>query len=184
MLRSVDALALTRELRAAARVPVILIGDYGTAAERIVGLEMGALDCMDRPLLVRELVARIRTVLRRTSALALRRCGAATASASTAGCCDAANATCARPPAHPVALSNGEFQLLWTFLDAPRRAVSRDELAGTTPGERLEATSRSVDLLVSRLRRKLAAPPDRPALIRSVRGVGYLFDARSIEALA
>ena len=81
-------------------------------------------------------------------------------------------------------MSNAEFQLLSALLDAPHRAVSRDELAGTTPGERLEATSRSVDPLVSRLRRKLAASPDRPVLIRSVRGVGYLFDARSIEALA
>ena len=88
------------------------------------------------------------------------------------------------PTGAPVALSNAEFQLPSALLDTPRRAVSRDELASTAPGERLEATSRSVDLLVSRLRRKLAASPDRPVLIRSVRGVGYLVDARSIEALA
>ena len=84
----------------------------------------------------------------------------------------------------PVSLSNAEFQLLSTFLQAPRRVVSRDDLATGAQGQALPAASRSIDLLVSRLRQKLGAEPDRAPLIRSVRGVGYLFDAQSIEALA
>lgn len=181
MLRSVNALALTRDLRAAFQVPVILISDHGSAAERVVGLEMGADDCMDRPLVLPELAARIRTVLRR--------------------CCVAPPACANRirfdgwelqrrerhlraPDGAPVALSNSEFQLLFAFLQAPRRVVSRDDLAARAQADAPASASRSIDLLVSRLRHKLGADADRAPRIRSVRGVGYLFDARSVEALA
>ena len=180
MLRGVNALALMRELRAAFNVPVILISDHGSAAERIVGLEMGADDCMDRPLLVGELVARIRAVLRRT--------GVASSMNSNRVRFDGwelqrSERHLRSPEGVPVALSNAEFQLLSTFLQAPRRVVSRDDLAARAQGHLPAATSRSIDLLVSRLRHKLAAPADRAPLIRSVRGVGYRFDAQSIEAL-
>jgi len=183
MLPSVQALALalTRELRTAFNMPVILISDHGTAAERVVGLEMGADDCMDRPLIVRELVARIRTVLRRT--------GVASAAHSNRVRFDGwelqrSERHLRSPAGVPVALSNAEFQLLSTFLQAPRRAVSRDDLAARAQGQASAVASRSIDLLVSRLRHKLSAEADRGPLIRSVRGVGYLFDAQSVEALA
>jgi len=181
MLHSVNALALTRDLRATFNLSVILISDHGSAAERIVGLEMGADDCMDRPLLVSELVARIRAVLRRT--------GVASSMDSNRVRFDGwelqRNERHLRSPEGvPVALSNAEFQLLSTFLQAPRRVVSRDDLAARAQGQAPAATSRSIDLLVSRLRHKLAAPADRAPLIRSVRGVGYRFDAQSIETLA
>jgi two-component system OmpR family response regulator len=181
MLPSVQALALTRELRTAFNVPVILISDHGTAAERVVGLEMGADDCMDRPLIVRELVARIRTVLRRT--------GIASAAHSNRVRFDGwelqrSERHLRSPAGVPVALSNAEFQLLSTFLQAPRCVVSRDDLAAGAQGQASAVASRSIDLLVSRLRHKLGAEADRPPLIRSVRGVGYLFDAQSVEALA
>ena len=181
MLPSVQALALTRELRTAFKVPVILISDHGTAAERVVGLEMGADDCMDRPLIVRELVARIRTVLRRT--------GVASAAHSDRVRFDGwelqrSERHLRSPAGVPVALSNAEFQLLSTFLQAPRRVVSRDDLAARAQGQVSAVASRSIDLLVSRLRHKLGTEAERGPLIRSVRGVGYLFDAQSVEALA
>ena len=181
MLHSLNALALTRELRADFKLPVILVSDHGSAAERIVGLEMGADDCMDRPLLVSELAARIRAVLRRT--------GVASAAHGNRVRFDGwelqrSERHLRSPEGVPVALSNTEFQLLSTFLQAPRRVVSRDDLAARAQGQAPTATSRSIDLLVSWLRHKLDAPADRAPLIRSVRGVGYRFDARSIEALA
>jgi two-component system OmpR family response regulator len=181
MLRGVDGLALTRELRSVFDVPVILIGGHSAAVDRIVGLEMGADDCMDRPLMVRELVARIQTVLRRARAAApvhadrirfdgweLQR----------------SERHLRSPRGEQVALSNAEFQLLTTFLQAPRRVVSRDDLASRARGRALSAASRSIDLLVSRLRHKLLAAGEHEPLIRSVRGVGYVFDARSVTALA
>jgi len=181
MLHSLNALGLTRELRADFKLPVILISDHGSAAERIVGLEMGADDCMDRPLLVSELAARIRAVLRRT--------GVASTTHGNRIRFDGwelqrSERHLRSPEGVPVALSNAEFQLLSTFLQAPRSVVSRDDLAARAQGHAPAATSRSIDLLVSRLRHKLGAPADRAPLIRSVRGVGYRFDAQSIEALA
>ena len=182
MLRSVNALSLTRELRAASNIPVILISDHGTAAERVVGLEMGADDCMDRPLLMRELVARIHTVLRRSGAVLPPQSGNRIRFDGWE--LQRSERHLRSPRGVPVPLSNAEFQLLSTFLQAPRRVVSRDDLATGAQGQALPAASRSIDLLVSRLRQKLGAEPDRAPLIRSVRGVGYLFDAQSIEALA
>ena len=181
MLRSLAPLALTRELRTAFDTPVILISDHGSAAERVVGLEMGADDCMDRPLVVRELVARIRTVLRRTAAVVPERSNRIRFDGwelhrSERHLCS--------PEGMAVALSNAEFQLLSAFLQAPRRAVSREVLAASAQGQVSAAPSRSIDLLVSRLRHKLGAEAERQPLIRSVRGVGYVFDARSVEALA
>jgi two-component system, OmpR family, response regulator len=181
MLRRIDALALTRELRATFNVPVILISDHGSAAERIVGLEMGADDCMDRPLVVRELVARIRTVLRRAGVVPPEHSNRIRFDGWEL---QRSERRLRSPAGVPVALSNAEFQLLSTFLHAPRRVVSRGDLATHAQGQALAATSRSIDLLVSRLRHKLGADMDGAPLIRSVRGVGYLFDARSVEALA
>lgn len=181
MLCSVQALVLTRELRTAFGLPVILISDHGTAAERVVGLEMGADDCMDRPLVVRELAARIRTVLRRTGIAAPQRANRIRFDGWELR---RSERDLRSPEGVPVALSNAEFQLLSTFLQAPRRAVSRDDLAAGAQGQALAASSRSIDLLVSRLRHKLGTPAEHAPLIRSVRGVGYRFDARSVELLA
>jgi two-component system OmpR family response regulator len=185
MLLSVNGLALTRALRSTLDMSIILLSGHGSAAERVVGLEMGADDCMDHPLVRRELVARIHTVLRRAVPAApvprnlirfdgweLRR----------------RERHLRAPDGAPVRLSNAEFQLLQTFLQAPRRVVSRDELAAQARGRLGVATGRSIDLLVSRLRQKLLHPVGRDtepvSLIRTVRGFGYRFEARSVEGAA
>jgi len=182
MLRNVNGLALTRALRSTLAMSIILLSGHGSAAERIVGLEMGADDCIDHPLVRRELVARIHTVLRRAVAAApvprnlirfdgweLRR----------------RERHLRSPAGTAVPLSNAEFQLLQTFLQAPRRVVSRDELAAQSRGQIGASTGRSIDLLVSRLRQKLLHPDaEQASLIRTVRGVGYRFEARSVEGTA
>ncbi|HEY4067058.1 MAG TPA: response regulator transcription factor [Burkholderiaceae bacterium] len=188
MLHRLDGLALMRTLRTRFQLPVILISADGSAADRVVGLEMGADDCMDRPLVLRELAARVRSVLRRGAA------AVAPAERSDRVRFDGwelrrGERHLSSPAGRPVPLSNAEFLLLSTFLQAPRRVVSRDDLAAKARGRELAANSRSIDLLVSRLRRKLddaetGGDETRVPLIRSVRGLGYVFDARSVESLA
>ena len=182
-LHSVPGLALMRELRAVHKLPVILIGEDGATAARIVALEMGADDCIARPVSVRELVARIRSVLRRTG-LDLPANSGSNRVRFDGWELQRRERHLRSPGGLAVPLSNSEYQLLSTFLQAPRRAVSRDDLALGTRGRGLQATSRSVDLLVSRLRHKLMAPDERTPLINAVRGVGYRFDAQSVEVLA
>ena len=171
MLPAVNTLALTRELIGVHQLPVVLLSEHGSAADRVVGLEMGAADCMERPLIRRELVARIRTVLRRTGLAAtppdlVRFDGWELHRRERA---------LRTPDGAPVALSNAEFRLLCSLLSAPGGVVSRDELAAPArPGRR-------IDLLVSRLRHKLIAQDDAAPLIRTVRGVGYRFEAVAVE---
>jgi two-component system OmpR family response regulator len=185
MLHGVNGLALTRALRSTLAMSIILLSGHGSAAERVVGLEMGADDCMDHPLVRRELVAPIHAVLRRAVPVApvprnlvrfdgweLRR----------------RERHLRSPAGAAVPLSNAEFQLLQTFLQAPRRVMSRDELAAPARGQLGVASGRSIDLLVSRLRQKLLHPGVHDgvpiSLIRTVRGVGYRFEARSVEGAA
>jgi two-component system OmpR family response regulator len=132
---------------------------------------------------VRELVARIRSVLRRTG-LDLPANSGNNRVRFDGWELQRSERHLRSPGGLAVPLSNSEYQLLSTFLRTPRRAVSRDDLASGTRGQGLQATSRSVDLMVSRLRRKLMAPDERTPLINAVRGVGYRFDAQSVEVLA
>ena len=185
MLHGVNGLALTRALRSTLNMSIILLSGHDSAAERVVGLEMGADDCMDHPLVRRELVARIHSVLRRAVVAVpvprnlirfdgweLRR----------------RERHLRSPTGAPVPLSKAEFQLLQTFLQTPRRVVSRDDLAAQSRGRLGVATGRSIDLLVSRLRQKLMHPSAHAAepvsLIHTVRGVGYRFEALSVEGTA
>ena len=183
MLPGTDGLALTHVLRATSRVPIIMLTGRCTAADRIVGLEMGVDDYLGKPFEPRELVARIQTVLRRT--------GPAPVAAA-----DAADAELVRfdgwslhrgerrltsPSGIVVPLSNAEYKLLATFLKAPRRIVSRDQLMEQARGREIGSFDRSIDLLVSRLRQKLLGDDGNAALIKTVRGLGYLFDAKSVQ---
>ena len=177
-LRHVDGLALTRALQESRRMPVILIGGAGSGAiERVIGLEMGADDWVERPLLARELAARIRAVLYRTG-LALPACNGRI---RFDGWELRRRERSLRSPAGvPVALSGAECQLLAALLRQPRHPVSRDELAARVGCEAASA-GRGVDLLVSRLRRKLAADAGHAPTIRSVRGIGYRVEVQSVD---
>jgi two-component system OmpR family response regulator len=177
-LRGADGLDLCRDVRERSHVPIILVGDNSSEVDRVVGLELGADDYMAKPYSARELAARLRAVLRRGGdrTSGLRRHSQATFDGWTI---DFARREITEPGGQPVVLTAAEFALLAIFLDHPRTVVARSrlmELAGVRDGA---SSDRSVDVLVSRLRRKLGIG-GRPAPIITVRGVGYMF-AASVE---
>ena len=178
MLPGVDGLTLAHALRTRARIPIIMLTALCDPADRVVGLEMGADDCMSKPFDPRELVARIQTVLRRVGAEA----AAARESMHDVVRFDGwalqrSERRLTSPKGLAVPLSNAEFQLLSVFLKAPWRVVSRDQLMAQARGRAMDSFDRSIDLLVSRLRQKLVDGAEGGALIKTVRGAGYLFDA-------
>ncbi|EAT08373.1 response regulator transcription factor [Sphingobium sp. 10 DY56-G10] len=177
-LRGPDGLDLCRDVRERSHVPIILVGDNSSEVDRVVGLELGADDYMAKPYSARELAARLRAVLRRGGdrTSGLRRHNQAT---FDGWMIDFARREVTEPGGQPVMLTAAEFALLSIFLDHPRTVVARGrlmELAGVRDGA---SSDRSVDVLVSRLRRKLGIG-GRPAPIITVRGVGYMF-AASVE---
>jgi two-component system, OmpR family, response regulator len=186
MLPGADGLTLAQALRASSRIPIIMLTAHCTPADRVVGLEMGADDYIGKPFEPRELVARIKTVLRRVGA------PNAAAPAELAGSrvhfdgwqLDREARRLQSPRGLIVPLSNAEFHLLNAFLRAPRRVVSRDQLMAQARGRPDEVIGRSIDLLVSRLRHKLLDAPDAAELIKTVRGAGYVFDAQSVQGAA
>ena len=180
-----DGLVLARELRSRADVPgIIIVTGRGEPVDRILGLELGADDYLPKPFDLRELVARVRSVLRR-----LRPEGAAQPPPATAAeqpqrfefdgwHIDLAARSVLRSDGTPVALTTGEFDLLATFVRQPNRALTRDELMDALYRREAGPFDRAIDVLVGRLRRKIESDPAEPQLVKSVRGVGYLFAAR------
>jgi len=174
-----DGLALCRWMReqpGTAHVPILMLTARGDRLDRVVGLELGADDYVTKPFDPRELVARVRAILRRARApLPME--------ASPGGYrfdgwfLDTVARRLTDPEGHEVELSPGEFDLLLTFVENPRRVMDREQLLDRTRGRTLTPFDRSVDVQVSRLRRKLEqGGADR--LIRTVRGAGYIFSAR------
>jgi len=180
MLPGTDGLVLSREIRERSQIPVIMLTARTTPFDRIMGLENGADDYMGKPFEPRELVARIHTVLRRSQS------AAPSLARSDVVCFDGwelhrDERTLVSPTGLVVALSNAEFRLLNTFLQTPRRLFSRDQLMEQARGRAMDAFERSIDLLVSRLRHKLADDSDEPSMIKTVRGAGYLFNVQSVQ---
>ncbi len=180
MLPGEDGLSLCRWLRAESERPVIMLTARDERTERVVGLELGADDYVTKPFDPRELVARIRAVLRRAKA---PESIADMASESRryrfeGWRLDALERSLIDPEGRPVELSSGEFDLLLTFVESPRRVLDRDHLLDRTRGRSFTPFDRSIDVQVSRLRRKLEQAVDSPPLIRTVRGAGYIFAAR------
>ncbi|MDD0843661.1 response regulator [Pseudomonas sp. Gutcm_11s] len=182
MLPGEDGLALCRELRTSSDIPILMLTARCEPTDRIIGLELGADDYMAKPFEPRELVARIQTILRR-----VRDDRSAPREEPRANLrFDGWTLHCVlrqlqSPDGLVVPLSNAEFRLLWVFLERPRRVLSREQLLDEARGRSIEAFDRSIDLLVSRLRQKLGDDPRSPALIKTVRGEGYLFDAAEIR---
>ena len=178
MLPGENGLTLCRELRAGGELPIIMLTARGEYSDRVVGLELGADDYVVKPFDPRELVARINTVLRRLKQ-GEGRANAPSAEVDFAGWrLNRTTRQLTSPRQLVVPLSNAEFRLLWAFLESPQRILSRDQLLDAARGKMAEAFDRSIDLLVSRLRQKLEDDPRTPALIKTIRGEGYLFDAR------
>ncbi|HUO00304.1 MAG TPA: response regulator [Bradyrhizobium sp.] len=172
-----DGLDLLREIRENSDVPVIITtGHRRDEVDRVVGLELGADDYITKPFGLRELLARIRAVLRR------RKVGqAAVQRYSEKGRCsfgnwqiDRKNRRLTNSHGQPVALTKGEYALLIAFLDAPQRTLSREHLLQATRVHE-DLFDRSIDVQVLRLRRKLRDDPSSPSVIRTERGVGYMF---------
>lgn len=180
MLPGEDGLTLCRELRAESQVPIIMLTARGEQSDRIVGLELGADDYVVKPFDPRELVARINTVLRRTRASHANGDGGEISDeVSFEGWrLNRTTRQLTSPDKLVVPLSNAEFRLLWAFIERPRRVLNRDQLMDAARGKSAEAFDRSIDLLVSRLRQKLGDDPRTPALLKTIRGEGYLFDAQ------
>ena len=179
MLPGEDGLSLCRELRAKSAIPVIMLTAMGEETDRIVGLEMGADDYLPKPFNPRELLARVKAVLRRApgDAASARQVGEGVL--GFAGWSfDLASRRLQSPDGLLVDLTAGEFALLVAFVQHPHRVLSRDQLLDLSRGRSTVPFDRSVDIQVSRLRRKIEADPKEPALIKTVRGGGYVFTPR------
>jgi len=177
MLPDANGLDLCRWVRSSYPLPVIMLTAQGDPASRIVGLELGADDYLPKPFEPRELVARINAVLRRAGSVSARSTQSPEQTSAVVRfngwVFDRLRRQLTSPQQVVLALSSAEFRLLSTFVDHPRRVLSRDRLLDLAHAPGVEITGRSIDLAVSRLRQKL----DDPALIRTVRGEGYSFDA-------
>jgi two-component system phosphate regulon response regulator OmpR len=172
MLPGEDGLSLTRRLRAHGNIPIIMLSARGEDVDRIVGLELGADDYVAKPFNPRELLARLRAVLRRRAASAP---GAPTAAVAFGPFrLDLASHSLTRD-GELVALTTAEFTLLSVLARHPGRVLSRDQLVSLAQDAERIPFDRSIDVRVARLRRKIEPDPDNPRYIRTVWGAGYLF---------
>ena len=176
MLPGVDGLSLCRRVRADSDLPIIMLTAVGEDTDRIVGLEVGADDYLAKPFNPRELLARIRAVLRRAGESRRqpedRRSGRFEFQDWTL---DVARRTLHAPDGAPVDLTAGEFGLLLALVEHPGRVLTREQLLDLTRGREAGPFDRSIDIQVSRLRRKIEDDPKCPALIKTVRSGGYVF---------
>ena len=181
MMPGEDGLSALRKLQSREAPPVIMLSAVGTDIDKIVGLEMGAEDYMAKPCNPRELLARIRTVLRRRESD--KRAGSKEAGEGARGDVlrfagwriDLVARLVHDPDGRAISLSDGEFRLLRAFIERPRRVLTRDQLLEFARGPDTEHYDRAIDVQISRLRRKLQAPGEGPELIRTVRSEGYMF---------
>ncbi|WP_333824968.1 response regulator transcription factor [Pinisolibacter sp.] len=172
MLPGTDGLTLCRELRATSDLPVIMLTAKGDDVDRIVGLEMGADDYLAKPFHPRELLARIRAVLRRARPSPGGGMNSGREIRFAGWRLDTARRELTDPRGVVIDLSTGEYDLLLTFLETPQRVLSREQLLDATRNRIAEPFDRAIDVQVSRLRRKLDSAGE---VIKTVRGAGYLF---------
>lgn len=182
MLPGEDGLSLCRRLRATSSLPIIMLTAVGEETDRIVGLEMGADDYVTKPFNPRELLARIKAVLRRASGVGQRTPGDVGRLTFDGWRLDVGRRELHSPDGLLVPLTGGELDLLIAFAEHPRRVLSRQQLLDLTRGRLAAPFDRSIDVQVSRLRRKIETDPAAPELIKTVRSGGYLFTPRVREA--
>ena len=175
-----NGLELLKELRNTSDVPVLMLTGQDDVTDKVVGLEVGADDYIAKPFHLRELLARLRTVLR-------RRAPAEPAKAFWSGeesilfdgwRLDVPRRKLTAPDGDDAPLTTGEFDMILVFCRNPGRVLSRDTLMDLTRNRSLEAFDRAIDAQIVRLRKKIETDPKAPALIQSVRGVGYVFTGR------
>ena len=178
-----DGLALAREIRAKLNVPIIMISAKDEEIDRVVGLELGADDYITKPFSPREVVARVRAVLRRYGASSPCAAGVVMEGpnglrlAFAGGILDTARREVLSDSGTPIDLTTTEFNLLELFLRHPQRVLTRDEIMNLLKGQDWNAFDRSVDSSIARLRKKIEPDADRPRHIKTVRSVGYVFSS-------
>lgn len=178
MLPGEDGLSLCRRLRARGSLPIIMLTALAEPTERIIGLELGADDYLAKPFVPHELLARVRAVLRRASEFDGDPGGNRQRSLEFAGWrLDVARRELYSPSNALVVLPAGEFDLLLILLERPHRVLSRDTLLDLARGRTAVSFDRSIDVQISRLRRRIEADPRDPLFIKTVRGGGYVFAA-------
>jgi len=174
MLPGEDGLSLCRDLRVESNIPIIMLTAKGEEIDRIVGLEMGADDYLAKPFSTRELLARMKAVLRRTQTMTkdIDLAGSFRFSGWTL---NTTNRELISSDDVVVPLSTGEYNLLIVLLERPKHVLNRSQLMDLTRGRFYDAFDRSIDTQVSRLRRKIEIDPKNPELIKTVWGGGYVF---------
>jgi two-component system, OmpR family, response regulator len=173
-----DGFDLLREIRATTSTPVIMLTGRDTPSDRIIGLELGADDFVGKPFELRELRARIRSVLRRTYHVDEQDVAATMDALTFSGwTVDLTHRRLINPASGDVALTSGEFDLLRVLAEHPKRPLSRDQLLDLTRSREWTPFDRSVDVLIGRLRRKMMENGDTIGLIKTIRNVGYALAA-------
>lgn len=171
-----DGLSLARHIREQFDIPIVMISGAGEPLDRIIGLEVGADDYVSKPFDPRELLARVRSVLRRYRRAPEPLGEGATARVKIPGFeLDMASRRVFRADGEELILTRMEFDLLQVFVEHPNRVLSRDQILNMTQNRDWDPFDRSIDIRVARLRRKLEERPDSLQMIRTVRGVGYMF---------
>ena len=174
-----SGLQIAHKLREESQIPIVMLTGLAEEADRVMGLELGADDYLTKPFSPRELLARIRALLRRSKAQASVADAIATVRAYRFGGWEL-NVPLRKlknPEGAAVELTKGEFSLLTAFLSAPQRVLTRDQLLELSRLHNAEVYDRAVDLQILRLRRKIEADPAHPSYIKTERGAGYVFAA-------
>jgi len=179
MMPGEDGLSLCRQLRQASEIPVVLLTAVSEETDRIVGLELGADDYVTKPFSPRELLARIRAILRRSAAVPRPAAeGQGERYRFERWTLDTARRTLIDEDGNEALLGTAEFRLLLAFVTRPGLVLTRDQLLDITAGRAAQVFDRSIDNLVSRLRRRIELDPQHPTLIKTIWGDGYSFAAR------
>jgi len=178
-LQGEDGMQIARKLREKSAIPILMLTGRVEEADRVMGLELGADDYLTKPFSPRELLARIRALLRRSRAQASVADALAAVRAYRFGGWELniGLRKLKSPDGETVDLTNGEFRILAAFLSAPQRVLSRDQLLDLSRVHSAEVYDRSIDIQILRLRRKIEADPSRPRFITTERGAGYVFAA-------
>ena len=174
-----DGMAIARSLRDQSAIPIVMLTGVKDEADRVMGLELGADDYLTKPFSPRELLARIRTVLRRTKSTALKQARQQEIRAYRFADFELNLRTrrLKRRDSSPIELTNREFNLLAALVSAPQRILTRDQLLEASRVYDNEVYDRSIDVQVLRLRRKIEEDPSQPRFIVTERGVGYTFNS-------
>ena len=176
-LKGEDGMQIARKLREDSAIPILMLTGRTEEADRVMGLELGADDYLTKPFSPRELLARIRALLRRAKAQATVADAVAKVRAYRfeGWELNVGLRKLKSPKGEPVDLTNGEFRILAAFLSSPQRILSRDQLLDLSRVHGAEVYDRAIDIQILRLRRKIEPDPARPQFIKTERGAGYVF---------